>query len=138
MPLRLRRVFAKVSCSAAPARLAVTAMHLCQTCLRICTPADTAEANLLFGHRGISVSNADNNGAQLPLQARSKVCHEGRLPGIRKRPKTVLDPVKEATFRQHQANFFAGRASLVHWYPHVYATPPSALLVTERVCHLLL
>ncbi len=92
MPLRLRRVFAKVSCSAAPARLAVTAMHLCQTCLRICTPADTAEANLLFGHRGISVSNADNNGAQLPLQPRSKVCHEGRLPGIRNAPRQSSTP----------------------------------------------
>ncbi len=35
----------------------------------------------------------------------------GKAAGNKKGPKIALDPVKEATFRQHQANYFAGMHS---------------------------
>ncbi|CAL5227769.1 g10789 [Coccomyxa viridis] len=38
-----------------------------------------------------------------------QIMSRGKAAGNKKGPKIALDPVKEATFRQHQANYFAGQ-----------------------------
>ena len=43
----------------------------------------------------------------------------------RETPRRELDPVKEATFRQHQADFFAGRNTPMHRHTHDFETASS-------------
>ena len=51
---------------------------------------------------------------------------QGKAVRMDRNPKRELDPVKKATFRQQQANFFAGRNTPVHRHLHDFDTPSSA------------
>ncbi len=71
----------------------------------------------------------------MTLAGKKHSVSQGKAARMETIPKRGLDPVKEATFRQHQANFFAGKNSPMHRHPHDCDTPSAVLLVTEHVRH---